>query len=313
MSHNTNLHFTLGTFQRLEVIGRPRNARTLALEERVLENIGQDPSLSTRIIANQEGSSQSTVWRILHGMLLYPYHFQRVQALEERDFPVRLQFCNWLEEQRASVENFEQKILFTDEAGFTRNGIFNFHNNHEWTDENPHAMVQKAHQQQFSLNVWAGIIGGHLIGPVFLPQRLNGQIYTNFLGNELPQLLENLPLLLRAQMYFMHDGAPPHFSIMARDHLNNTYRNRWIGRGGPVSWPPRSPDLNPLDFYLWGHVKQLVYSRPIPNIDVLKQRIEEAFQTIKDNPRILPRVHHNLIKRLAACRDANGNNFEHFL
>lgn len=279
----------------------------------MLDRIEEDPSLSTRIIANQEGSSQSTVWRILHEMLLYPYHIQRVQALEERDFHPRVEFCNWLEETRVAVENFEKKILFTDEAGFTRNGIFNFHNNHMWTDENPHATVQKAHQQQFSLNVWAGIIDGHLIGPVFMPQRLNGQIYTNFLQNELPQMLEDLPLLLRAQMWFMHDGAPPHFSITARDHLNNAYRNRWIGRGGPVPWPARSPDLNPLDFYLWGHIKQLVYSRPIPNIDVLRQRIEEGFQTIKNNPRILPRVHRNLIKRLSACRDANGNNFEHFL
>lgn len=269
--------------------------------------------MSTRIVANQEGSSQSTVWRILHEMLLYPYHIQRVQALEERDFPLRREFCNWLEEQRVAVENFEKRILFTDEAGFTRNGIFNFHNNHVWADENPHATVQRAHQQQFSLNVWAGIIDRHLIGPVFLPQRLNGEIYRNFLQHELPPLLENLPLLLRAQMWFMHDGAPPHFSIIARDHLNNAYQNRWIGRGGPVSWPPRSPDLNPLDFYLWGHIKQLVYSRPIPNIDVLRQRIEEGFQTIKNNPRILPRVRRNLIKRLAACREANGNNFEHFL
>lgn len=279
----------------------------------MLFRIEEDPSLSTRIIANQEGLSHSTVWRILHEMLLNPYHIQRVQALEERDFPLRVQFCDWLEEQRVAVHYFEKKILFTDEAGFTRNGIFNFHNNHEWADENPHAIVQRGHQQQFRLNVWGGIIDEHLIGPVFLPQRLNGQTYTDFLQNELPQLLENLPPDLRAQMWFMHDGAPPHFSIIARQHLQNVYGNRWIGRGGPVPWPPRSPDLNPLDFYLWGHLKQLVYSRPIPNVDVLRQRIQEGFETIRNNPRILQRVRGNLIKRLRACRDANGNNFEHFL
>ena len=128
-------------------------------------------------------------------------------------------FCNFIENQIAENQNLNRKILFTDEAGFTRNGIFKFH-------QNPHATVQKAHPQQFSLNVRVGIIDGHLIGPVFLPQRLNEQIYTNFLQNELPQILENLPLLLRAQMWFMHDGAPPHFSIIARDHLNNAYRNR---------------------------------------------------------------------------------------
>ncbi|GBL73687.1 hypothetical protein AVEN_230681-1 [Araneus ventricosus] len=37
------------------------------------------------------------------------------------------------------------------------------------------------------------------------------------------------------------------------------YPGRWIGRGGPVLWPPRSPDLTSLDFFLWGHLKELVY------------------------------------------------------
>jgi len=48
----------------------------------------------------------------------------------------------------------------------------------------------------------------------------------------------------------MHDGALPHFSRISRDFLNQTYGDRWIGRGGLTLWPPRSPDLNPIDFYL---------------------------------------------------------------
>jgi hypothetical protein len=26
---------------------------------------------------------------------------------------------------------------------------------------------------------------------------------------------------------------------------------RWISRGGPITWPPRSPDLTQLIFFLW--------------------------------------------------------------
>jgi hypothetical protein len=37
-----------------------------------------------------------------------------------------------------------------------------------------------------------------------------------------------------------------------QDVPSNTYHDRWIGRRGPTAWPPFSPDLNPLDFYLWG-------------------------------------------------------------
>jgi hypothetical protein len=39
--------------------------------------------------------------------------------------------------------------------------------------------------------------------------------------------------------------------------LNSSCHNRGIGRRGPISWPPSSPYLNPLDFYLWGAFKNL--------------------------------------------------------
>jgi hypothetical protein len=46
---------------------------------------------------------------------------------------------------------------------------------------------------------------------------------------------------------------------------------RCMGRGGPVNWPARSPDLNLLDFWLWGHLKPLVYSDTIYDLEVLQQ------------------------------------------
>ena len=51
-------------------------------------------------------------------------------------------------------------------------------------------------------------------------------------------------------MYFQHDGAPPHYTNRVRELLNELLPNRWLGRGGPVAWPPRSTDLTPLDYYL---------------------------------------------------------------
>ncbi|GBN41973.1 hypothetical protein AVEN_258019-1 [Araneus ventricosus] len=62
-------------------------------------------------------------------------------------------------------------------------------------------------------------------------------------------------------MRFLHDGAPAHFSIAVRNHLDATHPGRWIRRGGPVAWPPRSPDLNPLDFFFWGHLNNIGGSR----------------------------------------------------
>ena len=69
-----------------------------------------------------------------------------------------------------------------------------------------------------------------------------------FLRNDLPNYLEDVPLRQRQQMWFMHNGAPAHFRLSVRRYLNRRYGERLIGRGGPVPWPPRLPDLNPLDF-----------------------------------------------------------------
>jgi hypothetical protein len=52
-------------------------------------------------------------------------------------------------------------------------------------------------------------------------------------------------------MWFQHDGAPPHNSRLTQQVLNTWNPHKWIGRGGPVAWPPRSPDLTPVDFFLW--------------------------------------------------------------
>ena len=62
--------------------------------------------------------------------------------------------------------------------------------------------------------------------------------------------------------------------------LNATFPNRSIGRDGPTPWPPRSPDISPLDFFLWGYVKDKVFLTPVPDITNLKARITDAFATI---------------------------------
>ena len=182
-----------------------------------------------------------------------------------------------------------------------------------WDSENPHAIVQSRHQYRFSINVWAGIVGNHLIGPHILTRTLNGNIYTEFLEIVLPDLLENVPLATRKFMWFMHDGAPPHYSLTARKVLDNNYRRRWIGRSGPIAWPPRSPDLNMCDFFLWGHLKSLVYSTPINSEDDLLERIVSSCERIRNTPGIFQHVRDSMKKRVVACIDVSGGHFEHLL
>lgn len=84
--------------------------------------------------------------------------------------------------------------------------------------------------------------------------------------------------------------------------------HQWIGRGSVKPWPPRSPDLTPLDFYLWDYVKQHVYSERINDINHLKQRITDVIHSV--TPDILNRVWEELEYRLDACRATNGSHIE---
>ncbi|GFU34837.1 uncharacterized protein TNCV_4462651 [Trichonephila clavipes] len=98
---------------------------------------------------------------------------------------------------------------------FSREGIFNTHNSHSWAAANPHVTRTRAAQDRFLVNVWADILGDHLIGPYILPGHLTGPRYLIFLEQVLPKLLDRehtLPLRL-----VLPCGSskmePPHISV----------------------------------------------------------------------------------------------------
>jgi len=199
-----------------------------------------------------------------------------VKHLGPGDFAKRLEFCKWLNGSR----ELHRYILFTDESQFNRDGVNNTHNSHMWADDNPHATVESNFQQRFSVSVWCSVLDDKLIGPFFLESRRTGEAYLRFLQEELPQLLEGVPLNKRGRMYFQHDGAP-HSSLEVRNFLNYRFPGRWIGRGGPHNWPARSPDLSPLDYCIWGWMKELVYSVKVVTRDALLSRILDATDRIR--------------------------------
>ena len=92
-----------------------------------------------------------------------------------------------------------------------------------------------------------------------------------------------LPLLKLVSKIFQQDGAPPHLGSHVRRFLGATLPNKWIGRDGPTPWPPRSPDITHLDFFLWGYVNDKAFSTPVPDITNLKARITDAFATITED------------------------------
>ena len=109
-------------------------------------------------------------------------------------------------------------------------------------------------------------------------------------------------------VYFQEDGAPPHYHREVRSFLDEVLPNRWIGRRGFVEYPPRSPDLTPLDFFLWGYLKDKVYATKPATVAELRDAIEHEYTQI---PREL---FHNVCESIAwrcqLCLNQSGCHFE---
>lgn len=252
-------------------------------EDVILEQLRRDPTTSQRQLARLTGIPRIRIHRTIRANRLHPYHYQKVQALKPEDYPRRMAFCREMLQRDREDPNFFDNVLWTDESRFERVGLFNTHNTHYYAVTNPNLVRESNFQERYSVNLWSGIINREFVGPFELPSRLNADIYLNFVQNELPGLLSHLPDNLRQRMWLQHDGATCHFALQVRNHLNVAYPERWIGRGGTIHWPARSPDLNPVDFFIWGYFKEIVYARESTSEQELRRKIHVAITAIKQN------------------------------
>jgi len=67
---------------------------------------------------------------------------------------------------------------------------------------------------------------------------------------------------------------------MALRELRERFGEQFISRLGPVNWPPRSCDITPLDFFLWGYVKSKVYMDKPATIEALEANITRVIGQI---------------------------------
>ncbi|GFY10934.1 transposable element Tc3 transposase [Trichonephila clavipes] len=120
-----------------------------------------------------------------------------------------------------------------------------------------------------------------------------------------PALGQNLTVYDMEELWFHQDGATCHTARATIDLLKDTFGDRLISRFGPVNWPPRSCDLTPLDYFLWGYVKSLVYADKPQTLDHLEDNIRRVIADIR--PQILEKVIQNWTSRLDYIRASRGS------
>jgi transposase len=288
----------------------PTRARLRRSDENIAavrENVAENPDTSIRHRAQELNLSTTTVQRILtKDLLLHAYKIQLTQELKPDDHLKRRTFVDWIREQRQADHAFSQNIIFSDEAHFHLSGFINKQNCRIWAAENPREIVEKPLHAQ-KVTVWCAMSANGIIGPYFFENdagnsvTVNGERYRAMITNFLWPALNDMDV---EEMWFQQDGATCHTANATMALLNEQFPGRMISRNSEVNWPPRSCDLTPLDFFLWGYLKSKVYANHPTTIQELKDEIIRQIREI--NNHICRNVIENFDHRVDVCHQSHG-------
>lgn len=299
--------------------GRRRTARSaenVQAVRDVMQNQLQDGQrISSR--RNGLGLTQSTFNRITRlDIRWHPYQMIRRHELTDGDYPRRMAFCNWLLNR---PPRFLDALCIGDESAFFVNGSLNTHNVRMYAPrgQKPVDFAFEKKNCRMKLTVWIGLIGnGTLIGPFFFRQNINGEHYLNMIDEQVVPLIDELPRFERQdngrfrRLWWAQDGAPPHRRRIVTERLQQLFGNRVIALNHPVEWPPRSPDLTPLDFFLWGYLKAQIFTTPPANLDDLEDRITRAVDNLREDRAMIRRAVAQMLQRAQLCLNRGGGHVE---
>ena len=242
---------------------------------------------------------------------MHDYKYTKVQCLKPEDYPQRVLFCENLLVHIQEDQQFLRKIIWTDESKFSREGVVNRKNTHYWAKENPHVTRDSSFQEYFGFNVFC-LMMDNKIRYLFYDENLTSRKYLEVLTTFVENFVDNLPLDDYRSCWYQLDGAPAHCTAEVSAEIQRIFEDRWFRRLGPWNWPARSPDLTPLDFYLWGNLKDIVYKTPVYSREELEDRVHRAFQNLNGDELRLTTTQ-SVNTRIIKCLEVNGQHFEHLL
>lgn len=248
-----------------------------------------------------------------HGPLVvdlhqHDYNIQITQVLKPSDHARRRRFCSWMLKQPLELS---RRIIFSGEADFSLGGYVDTYNCHIWGSEdhkNCGVKPQKPANAK-KTTVWCGIWSGGIIGPYFFDNDTDADGTAGVTGSRYRAMLTQflwpkLAELELDQMWFQQDGAPAHAAAQTIQLLRSKFGDRVISRNADVNWPPRSCDLTPVDYFLWGLLKSQVYANKPKTIQRLQTNIRSEMAAISGN--LLRTVVDNYDIRMLACDRGRG-------
>ena len=97
-----------------------------------------------------------------------------------------------------------------------------------------------------------------------------------------------------------------HGRVIVMQRLRHLFPRRLVCLGEPREWPPRSPDLTPLDVFLRGYLKDKVCTTVPADLNVLEARIRREITALQ-RTMITRRAVSSMHKRAQTCLNLNGD------
>jgi hypothetical protein len=277
-----------------------KSEKRIKAKNELIEMVAENQSISIRKAASALEVSTTLIFTILHDDLHFkPYKLHDWHKLEERDYASRVEFAKWFLSLPKDSENW---FICSDEAYFSLALPVNKQNNRIWADSDPVIGIETA-LHDLKVLVWCAISAAKIYGPYFFSASVNQNNYLSMLKDFFwPKQLRTADY---KKYFFQQDGATPHTANRVQTWLTTKFGEKFVNK---KMWPPRSPDLNPCDYYLWGHLKATAYN-PLPKtIDELKANIERDCKKL--NSQILTPIFSNLKKRCELILSADGGHIE---
>lgn len=188
----------------------------------------------------------------------------------------------------------------------------------KWARTNPQFVAKRRGTGGAKVHIWGGVLGNEIYGPFAFKGPINADSYLDMISNQLiPQLKANNHDPSR--IIFVHDNAPAHIASTVTSFLRGNFR-AFIGSGelAWLKWPPRSPDLNVMDYFIWAFIKNYVYKNLPDDFGQKSLRFTKyalflkarcAFNCLRNQPNKLQNATNGIYKRLFKCIGNEGGIF----
>ena len=309
-----------GSVESKSGLRRKKRAMTMRTDENIAAvkiSVDNEPKKSIRRRSMELEIPRESLRMILKSDLkLRPYTIQLHQRLSEANARERLEMCHWFLDKIESDAQFIDNLWFSDEAHFYMNGYINSKNYVFWGSSKPDLVYEK-NLHDLKVTAWVAMNRKGIIGPFFFMDEnqntvtVNSGRYINLLKLFWKAMGRMLGVNNRAKQWFQQDGATPHCAHVTLQWLNEHFDERIISRRTPNQWAPHSPDLNPLDFHLWGFLKDQMMGTVFESLEDLRNEISRLTQAVPQMQ--CQNVIDNFCWRLRECIRRGGGHMEHML